>query len=119
MKKTTLIATICAITILAAPATTYARDNTGAIVGSIFGAIVGAAAADSGSEALITTPISAAVGGLIGAAIDSSNDRHDHVVVHHKHYNHGHRVHAKPHHKPPRKHQPPRHHRKPPHRGRR
>ena len=37
MKKTTLIAAICAITILAAPATTYARDNTGAIVGSIFG----------------------------------------------------------------------------------
>lgn len=111
MKKTTLIATICAITILAAPATTYARDNTGAIIGSIFGAVVGAAAADNGSDAAISAPIGAVVGGLIGASIDSSNDNHHHYR---RPSNHGHRIHARPDRKPA----PPKHHRAP-RRGRR
>lgn len=119
MKKTSLIAAICAIAILVAPATSYARDNTATIIGTIAGAAFGSAISGNSYDAATIVPVTTIAGGLIGHAIDEENDDY------HRHHHHHVRQPPRHHHAHDRRPQHHRHeprrndNRRPPHRGRR
>lgn len=116
MKKTSLIAAICAIAIIVAPATSYARDNTATIIGTIAGAAFGSAISGDSYDAATIVPVTTIVGGLIGNAIDEENDDyHRHHVRQPPRHHHAHDRRPQHHRHEPRRND----NRRPPHRGRR